>query len=70
MKHVKMMQSLRDRLCLFSGSVVLTQQMVSTAAFVTVPIAWTVPANGQENGQSHVVENMPFISWPDDYSVD
>lgn len=37
-------------------SVLLTQQMVSTAAFVTVTTTLTVPANGRQNDHPHTVE--------------
>lgn len=46
-EHVKR-QTVTPLLFLWS----FTQQMVHTAAFVTV--TWTIPANGQENDQAFV----------------
>lgn len=43
---------LRDRLWLLCISV--AQQMVSTAAFVTLTVTWTIPANGGEGDRAFV----------------
>lgn len=50
-----------------SVSVLLAQQMVSTAAFVTVTVVLTTATNGQENDRPHTAEPMPSIC---DHSVD